>query len=94
MVEFTLGGLLKPTQSDGKNALSSPFSFILWSILISCMGNAHIVKVEDGFLRGEEAVSKNGRKYYEFCGIPYAAPPVGDLRFKVCIFLNWPIKFN
>ncbi|KAK7602467.1 hypothetical protein V9T40_008056 [Parthenolecanium corni] len=54
----------------------------LLTLLIFCICNAHIVKVENGFLRGDENVSKNGRVYYEFCGIPYAAPPVGNLRFK------------
>ncbi|GLG98112.1 Acetylcholinesterase [Gryllus bimaculatus] len=41
-----------------------------------------IVKVEQGQLRGREATSVLGERYYSFQGIPYAKPPVGELRFK------------
>ncbi|CAH2047748.1 unnamed protein product, partial [Iphiclides podalirius] len=42
-----------------------------------------LVNVEQGNLRGEqlESVTKD-TKYYSFKGIPYAAPPLGKLRFK------------
>ncbi|KAK3908196.1 Acetylcholinesterase [Frankliniella fusca] len=40
------------------------------------------VTVEQGRLLGRTRVSSKGTKYYAFSGIPYAAPPVGDLRFK------------
>lgn len=41
-----------------------------------------------GWLLGVQETSEAGTPYYAFRGIPYAAPPVGDLRFKVRIF-NW-----
>lgn len=42
------------------------------------------VKVTEGILEGEVLHNKhNGRMYCSFKGIPYAQPPVGDLRFKV-----------
>ncbi|CAG9787597.1 unnamed protein product [Diatraea saccharalis] len=44
------------------------------------------VKTSDGVLEGE--ILENiyyGGKYYSFKGIPYAEPPVGDLRFKAPI---------
>lgn len=43
-----------------------------------------VVKTSYGSLKGLERVSKyDGTKYLSFQGIPYAKPPVGDLRFKV-----------
>ena len=49
-----------------------------------------IVKTTQGTLRGKEATTKTGFKYYSFKGIPYAKPPIGHLRFKV----NKLKKFN
>lgn len=44
-----------------------------------------IVTVKQGKLKG--AIVKNvlGGKYIAFRGIPYAVPPVGNLRFKVLL---------
>ncbi|XP_065214514.1 esterase FE4-like [Planococcus citri] len=42
-----------------------------------------IVEVQQGKLQGIENESiLNGQKYYSFLGIPYAKPPIGDLRFQ------------
>nr|XP_018911064.1 PREDICTED: esterase E4-like [Bemisia tabaci]XP_018911065.1 PREDICTED: esterase E4-like [Bemisia tabaci]XP_018911066.1 PREDICTED: esterase E4-like [Bemisia tabaci]XP_018911067.1 PREDICTED: esterase E4-like [Bemisia tabaci] len=41
-----------------------------------------VVKIADGEIAGAEALSWNGRPFYAFQGIPYAAPPIGKLRFK------------
>ncbi|CAD6234004.1 GSCOCT00007468001.2-RA-CDS [Cotesia congregata] len=42
-----------------------------------------IVEVHEGKLRGVQEKNYNGTDYfYAFRGIPYAKPPVGDLRFK------------
>ncbi|KAL0870724.1 hypothetical protein ABMA27_005661 [Loxostege sticticalis] len=40
------------------------------------------VKISDGILEGEKVTNEISGTYYSFKGIPYAAPPVGDLRFK------------
>ncbi|KAI4468851.1 carboxylesterase [Holotrichia oblita] len=41
-----------------------------------------IVKVEQGLLQGTTGIDYDNNKFYKFLGIPYAKPPVGELRFK------------
>ncbi|KAJ4435647.1 hypothetical protein ANN_18263 [Periplaneta americana] len=42
-----------------------------------------VVKLQQGCLRGTKLTSiRNNTTYFAFMGIPYAAVPVGDLRFK------------
>ncbi|KAK5647710.1 hypothetical protein RI129_002602 [Pyrocoelia pectoralis] len=41
-----------------------------------------IVKIKQGTLRGKVNSDYQGNRYYSFQGIPYAEPPIGDLRFK------------
>ncbi len=36
-----------------------------------------------GQVRGSQMTSEAGRSFYAFRGIPYAKPPVGELRFSV-----------
>ena len=50
---------------------------------------AAIVRISHGELNGTEDVSRMGIAYYSFRGIPYAKPPVGDLRFEVNFFDNY-----
>ncbi|CAB3252265.1 unnamed protein product [Arctia plantaginis] len=40
------------------------------------------IQVTEGILQGEEVQNDYGGSFYSFKGIPYAQPPVGDLRFK------------
>lgn len=42
-----------------------------------------VVQVEQGLLRGENTTSVTGFNYVMFLGVPYAEPPVGNLRFQV-----------
>lgn len=46
-----------------------------------------IVKIPQGKLKGKMCVDAKGKNFYSFQGIPYAKPPIGELRFKVCIDL-------
>ncbi|PSN48049.1 hypothetical protein C0J52_09112 [Blattella germanica] len=46
------------------------------------MDDTVIVKVKQGFLRGRAEESIFGRFFYSFKGVPYAKPPLGQLRFK------------
>ncbi|KAJ8951543.1 hypothetical protein NQ318_020416 [Aromia moschata] len=41
-----------------------------------------VVSLSYGKIRGHSLISENNNPYYSFQEIPYAAPPVGDLRFK------------
>lgn len=40
-----------------------------------------VVRTKEGLIKGTYSFSKNGRLFNIFRGIPYAKPPVGDLRF-------------
>ena len=62
--------------------------FLLFSaIAISANNNApeyQVVQTTDGLVRGKIATTIiENREFYEFKGIPFAKPPVGNLRFKV-----------
>lgn len=49
----------------------------------------YLVKIPQGTLLGREFISDlNGSVFYAFLGIPYAKPPVGNLRFMVSRFLR------
>ena len=51
--------------------------------------NKPVVTVKQGKLEGAELKSALGLSYLAFRGIPFAVPPVGNLRFKV-----WFRNFN
>jgi len=57
-----------------------------FSILVSVAQTSEqaIVKVQQGFLKGKILTSvRSKNKFVGFLGIPYAKPPVGELKFKV-----------
>ncbi len=56
------------------------FAFLFLNFLLC---DSDIINTHYGALSGLLGVSRGGVKYYRFCGIPYARPPVGDLRFQV-----------
>lgn len=46
-----------------------------------------------GTVVGRYLVSHDGRGIRAFMGVPYANPPVGDLRFKVCSSFSFLFHF-
>lgn len=48
---------------------------------LPCQGDP-IVETTYGPVRGSTLLSRGNREFFGFKGIPYAAPPVGELRFK------------
>lgn len=67
-------------------------SSIVTTLLLILVGGARLDETIDpivttcqGNMRGTTMTSRNGRTFYAFLGIPYAAPPVGALRFKVSL---------
>lgn len=52
------------------------------------VGKAPIVETASGKLVGSIATSRTGREFYEYLGIPYTLPPVGERRFEVTLN-NW-----
>ncbi|XP_065216359.1 carboxylic ester hydrolase-like [Planococcus citri] len=54
--------------------------FLLLTLIAGINGD--VVKLKTGSINGTTAQWKNGRLYQQFYGIPFAEPPVGELRFK------------
>ena len=63
-----------------------PLCVILFLSIVNsgdCQEDTVTVSLSQGQLRGKVATTFQGLDYYSFQGIPYAKPPVGELRFKV-----------
>jgi len=59
--------------------------FILWLFSNSIIGLnvPPIVSISSGQLLGKTSLSRDGRLFNSFLGIPYALPPIQTLRFEV-----------
>jgi hypothetical protein len=42
-----------------------------------------VLQISTGAIRGKYGVSREGREFVEFLGIPFAKPPINELRFEV-----------
>lgn len=63
-------------------------NIILLSLFILCKfcsAQDVIIEIPQGLLTGTTDTDRNGNEYLKFLNIPFAKPPVGDLRFRVSI---------
>lgn len=51
--------------------------------IVAVYSNYPEVDIKDGKLKGKFMVTRKGRKFSGFLAIPFAKPPIGELRFKV-----------
>jgi len=65
----------------GSVAFAVTFAFAVWKMACSKQP-AIIVDTAQGSVRGSKMKSKLGKKIFAFRGIPYAKPPLGELRFR------------
>lgn len=49
----------------------------------ACNAGSVILDTKQGRIKGEILQSRGGRPFYAFYNVPYAQPPVGELRFEV-----------
>lgn len=58
---------------------------IMYLYLFQAQYDRYAVQVSEGTLLGKEMRTSTGYRYFSFSGIPYAEPPLGELRFAVRI---------
>lgn len=68
--------------------------FVLVYSFALITGENVILNTKYGTLKGLTEQSRGGRSYFAFYGIPYAEPPLGDLRFKVSTGRGWMENTN
>lgn len=66
---------------------------LIFGVVFQCGGvdDDDVVQLDQGRVMGASLKSRNGRGFKAFFGIPYAKPPVGNLRFKVIRFHVYPL---
>lgn len=65
------------------------WAFIACILFLNAVSCDLVVKTAKGAIRGLMLKSRDGRDFYSFTGIPYAKPPVDELRFQVNNILNF-----
>ena len=71
-----------------------PYLVIFGLFLIKIINADVIVDTSLGKVAGVEVKSiLKDEKFYSFMGIPYAKPPVGELRFLVSVLLLYSILY-
>lgn len=62
-------------------------SWCLFLLILIVGIDGDLIELQNGMINGTVGKSKDGRLFQRFYGIPYAEPPVGELRFKVSSLL-------
>lgn len=75
-------------RKSGKTEMTFTLLVLLLKLLVLfslCLktGECVILETKQGKVLGHVEISRGGRQFYAFYGIPYAKPPVGELRFEV-----------
>ena len=52
-------------------------------LVTTVLASKPLVNIKNGTLEGTIMSSRKGRSIFGFRGIPYALPPLGELRFEV-----------
>lgn len=59
------------------------------------ISSSEIIEIEDGKIEGTLMEDRSGEKFHAFLGIPFAEPPINELRFKAPVFKSpWPTTRN
>lgn len=66
-----------------KSVVSLQLICVLVSATILISDNSPVISTNLGDIRGSVLNSRLGREFFAFRGVPYAEPPIDDLRFKV-----------
>lgn len=63
--------------------MNEVYLFVTFIGVISSAECVVFLNTKLGPIKGIQMTSRDGRRFNAFLGIPFAKPPVGDLRFKV-----------
>jgi acetylcholinesterase len=67
---------------DRKQVMITGLKLVLLATVVATLAD-DIVVLKHGRIKGHHLKSRKGREIFAFQGIPYAKPPVGELRFQV-----------
>lgn len=76
------------------------FRLKMWAVTIICIVFLSaaicdpVVRTKKGAIRGQTSKSRDGRDFHSFTAVPFAKPPVDELRFMVnyCIEIFYVIR--
>ena len=73
--------------------MPSVLLYVLLLTVFTVGSQSEIIETKYGSLDGELLETISGTKYQAFRKIPFARPPVGELRFQVCLNISYSIAY-